>query len=231
MNIQQWDEYASLYNKGIGKSGDALHQDLINPIIFDFIKSWKDLSILDVGCGNGYLINKLAPLAKRVVGIDASKNLLKFAMSQVSSKNVSFQLADITKKQPFDDSSFDVIIANMVVQYLPSLENFVQECRRVLKSNGKLIIIIDHPAHSLFLRAQELIGKKNDKFLISGSYFKSGLRKKKSLWSKAILEYCHRPLMEYINIFSEYFRLEKMEEKSEDEEIPRILGLLWSKIK
>src|SRR3990167_1704465 len=126
-NNQQWNKYASLYDKGIGKSGDKLHQDLIDPVIFGFINSWKDLSVLDAGCGNGYLVNKLAPLVKRVVGIDASKNLLESATTQVLHKNVSFQLADITKKLPFDNSSFDIIIANMVIQYLPSLENFAKE--------------------------------------------------------------------------------------------------------
>ena len=231
MNIQQWNKYASLYNKGIGKSGDMLHQDLIDPIIFGFINSWKESSVLDAGCGNGYLVNKLALLAKQIVGVDASEKLLKSATSQVLHKNASFQLADITKKLPFGNSNFDVVIANMVIQYLPLLENFAKESSRLLKVNGKLIIIIDHPSHALFLRAQELIGKKNDKFLSSGSYFKSGLRKKKSLWDKAILEYYHRPIMEYINIFSDYFRLERMEEKTEDGEMPRILGLLWSNVK
>lgn len=231
MSTNQWDTYASLYNKGIGEAGDKLHQGFIDPLIFGFVGSWKNLSVLDAGCGNGYLVSKLAPLAKRVVGIDASRKLLDFASKQVSRSNVSFQLTDITKKLPFADSNFDVVVANMILQYLPELDTFAKESARVLKKHGKLIIIIDHPAHALFLRAQELIGKKNEKFLTSGSYFASGLRTKKSLWDKAILEYYHRPLKAYINAFAPYLRLEKMEENSEDGEMPRILGLLWSKTK
>ena len=91
------------------------------------------------------------------------------------------------------------------------------------------IVIIDHPAHALFLRAQELVGKKNGKFLTSASYFTPGLRLKKSLWGKATLEYYHRPLKEYLNVFTNKFRLQKFEELVEDEEVPRIAGFLWQK--
>jgi len=83
-----------------------------------------------------------------------------------------------------------------------------------------LIVIIDHPGHALFLRAQELTGKKNEKFLDSASYFQPGLRKKKSLWDKAILEYYHRPVMDYINVFTPYFHLIKLLKKARMEKFP-----------
>lgn len=227
----QWDTYADLYDKGIGIYGDALHTKLIDPIIFQFLGERKYDAILDAGCGNGYLLKILARKAQRIVGIDASKKLLTAAAKNTKElSNVSIVPGDIAQKLPFDSCSFDVIIANMVLQYLPSLETFASESARVLKTGGLLIVIVDHPAHALFLRAQELVGKKNEKFLTSASYFASGKRLKKSLWDKATLEYYHRPVEEYINPFTKLFSLDTMTELSEDGEIPRILGTKWVKV-
>lgn len=226
----QWDTYADLYDKGIGIHGDSLHATLIDPLIFQFLGDKKYDSILDAGCGNGYLLRTLARKAQRVVGIDASEKLLTAAVKNTKGlSNVSIVSGDLSQKLSFDSQSFDVVIANMVLQYLPSLEAFASESVRVLKRNGVLITIIDHPGHALFLRAQELAGKKNKKFLTSASYFASGKRKKKSLWDKATLEYYHRPIEEYINPFTSYFYLDTMNELTEDGEIPRILGLKWSR--
>lgn len=225
----QWDTYA--YNKGIGPDGDAFHKKLIDPLIFRYIGENRYHSILDVGCGNGYLLIKLSSKTKSVIGIDNSRKLLSVASHNITGlSNVTAVYGDISQKLPFNSASFDVIIANMVLQYLPSLERISSESARVLKKNGVFIVVMDHPCHALYLRAQELAGSKNDKFLTSASYFVSGKRRKKSLWDKATLEYYHRPMEGYINPFTPYFHLDTMTEISEDGEMPRILGLKWSKL-
>jgi len=225
--MNQWDQYADLYDRGIGECGDALHTQIIDPVIFDFLGDSKGKNILDLGCGNGYLTKRLAQTAKQVVGCDSSTELLQKAKAKINELNVDFVSADVTKALPFPDSQFEVVIANMVIQYLPDLTIFAPEVARVLSSKGIFIAILDHPSHALFLRAQELAGKKNEKFLTSASYFSAGKRTKKSLWDKAILEYYHRPMMFYLNAFAPYLRLEKVEEKTEDGEMPRILGMKW----
>jgi len=230
MKTNQWDTYAQLYNRGIGLAGDSLHQKLIDPLIFSFLGEFANKTILDAGCGNGYLLTKLAEQAKSVTGADQSKELLKFARKNVAGfKNVKLVQVNLLDPLPFDHATFDVVIANMTLQYLPELATFAMAAHDVLKARGQLIVIIDHPAHALFLRAQELVGKKNGKFLTSASYFTPGLRLKKSLWGKATLEYYHRPLKEYLNVFTNKFRLQKFEELVEDEEVPRIAGFLWQK--
>ncbi|MFH1749643.1 MAG: class I SAM-dependent methyltransferase [bacterium] len=226
-DIDQWNTYANLYHKGKGSTGDELHKALIQPILNKFLRDYSSSIILDAGCGNGFFTNQLAQRAKKVVGIDISDKLLKHARENIKTENVSLKKADLTKELPFQDDQFDIVISIMVLQYLPQIKKFVSECSRILKPDGKLIVIIDHPSHALFLRAQELVGKKNEKFITSGSYFKSGSRKKHSLWNKAILQYYHRPVGFYLNNFISHFRLVGLEEISSDNEIPRILGLNW----
>lgn len=207
----QWDTYAELYDTGIGTNGDLLHTSLINPLIERYMGNKKYEAILDAGCGNGYLLKILAGNVQRVVGIDASEKLLSTAAKKTKGlSNASIVSGDIAQKLPFKSGSFDLVIANMVLQYLPSLDVFASESARIVKPGGSLIVIVDHPAHALFLRAQELAGKKNEKFLTSASYFTPGKRSKKSLWDKATLKYFHRPLEAYVNPFTKYFSLDSI---------------------
>jgi SAM-dependent methyltransferase len=228
-DISQWNKYSSLYDKGKGQNGDDLHNNLIQPTLTKFIDNVSKKIILDAGCGNGFLENQLAKDAEDVIAIDSSTELLNFAKSNVKQDNVQFQLGDLTKKLDLKDNYFDLVISNMVLQYLPNLEIFAKEASRILKKNGFLIMFVDHPSHALFLRAQELVGKKNEKFLNSDSYFKLGLRKKNSLWDKAVLQYYHRTISDYLNVFSGLFQLAEMQEISDDGETPRILGVKWRK--
>lgn len=229
----QWDTYASIYNEGIGFEGEeALHKNIIDPLILRYLQNYRGLTILDVGCGNGYLLRKLAHQAHMVVGLDSSRKLLSIARrNTVGLKNLSLDQGDITKTLPYANATFHTVIANMVLQYVPKLEKFAQESARVLKDGGNLIVIVDPPGRTLYVRAQELAGKKSEKFLTSASYFTSGKRTKKSLWGKAILEYYHRPTEDYINPFTPYFHLDTMTELTEDGEMPRIFGLKWIKRK
>ena len=230
LNQNQWDKVAEIYHHGIGRKGDRLHQKYIDPLIFEFRDGVKKADILDAGCGNGYLLHGLAKYAKSMVGLDYSKRLLDFAKEHTRPlKNVLLLHANLVKDLPLKDSSFDVVIANMVLQYLPQLKTFAKEAFRVLKKQGIFIVTVDHPGHQLFLRAQELKGHENKKFVNTGSYFKPEMRLERSLWDKALLEYFHRPISDYLNPFTPYFTLEKMEENSEDGECPRILALKWEK--
>lgn len=226
-DLKQWETYADLYHQGKGLAGDDLHNDLIQPILDDFLGDYSSQIILDAGCGNGFLSYQLARSAKKVVGIDVSEKLLRYANENRKGENVSFKKADLTQKLSFQDSQFDIVVSVMVLQYLPQISRFASECSRILKPNGELIVVIDHPCHALFLRAQELVGKKDKKFITSDSYFKSGIRKKLSLWNKVILQYYHRPVSFYLNGFTDYFRLVELKETSSDNEIPRILGFNW----
>jgi ubiquinone/menaquinone biosynthesis C-methylase UbiE len=230
MTVNQWDKYADIFDQGIGDGSENLHKNFLDPIIFGYMGNKTYGTVIDAGCGNGYLLNKLADRAENLIGLDYSPELLKKAAKRIEPhKNIRLTQADLMEKLPLEKDSADVIIANMVLQYLPSLDMFASEARRILKNKGMLIVLVDHPGHSLFARAQELAGKKNPHFLESGSYFEEGQRKKNSLWNKALLEYHHRKVGSYMNPFLKGFRLIEVVENTQDGEVPRILGLQFVK--
>ncbi|GAB6179348.1 hypothetical protein JCM14036_06670 [Desulfotomaculum defluvii] len=88
-------------------------------------------SVLDVGCGDGYITNSL-PKSLRVVGLDSSREALKYVQRET-------RIGDI-KKLPFPDNSFDLVMANDVLEHL-TMEERQQSLRELARVSTKYIII------------------------------------------------------------------------------------------
>lgn len=233
-NIKQWDKYADLYDRNMGDTGDKFHREIIDPALMEVIGNVSNLTVLDAGCGNGYLARSIAELgAQTVIGIDGSSRLIQVASTRFNNLNITFQVADLMHTWPLDDNKIDVIVANMVLQYLPDIVVFAKEAKRVLKPRGTVVFSVDHPSHPLFMHALKLAGFPNPKFQDDTAYFETTYCLKRSLWDQAIIGYYHRPLSEYISPFPELgFCLtsfkelgRKVEIESISEVIPRVVVL------
>jgi ubiquinone/menaquinone biosynthesis C-methylase UbiE len=108
----------------------------------------KDYSVLDIGCGGGRTIEKLAGLANegRVSGIDYASGSVAVSRSKnarlIESGRVEIQQGSVSQL-PFPDSSFDVATAIETQYYWPDLVNDMKEVRRVLKPRGRLVVIAE----------------------------------------------------------------------------------------
>src|SRR3954451_11908286 len=95
--------------------------------------------VLDAGCGAGYGSAELARMAERVVGIDVAAEAVAFARTNYELPNLRFEQASCTEL-PFEDGSFDLIVAFEVIEHLENWKGFLQEARRVLAPAGQLIV-------------------------------------------------------------------------------------------
>lgn len=100
--------------------------------------------ILDCGCGFGGTIASLNERFshKQLVGLNIDDRQLARAREQVQPSNsnqIDFILADACA-MPFEDNSFDVVLAVECIFHFPSRERFFQEARRVLAPGGRLAI-------------------------------------------------------------------------------------------
>ena len=96
--------------------------------------------VLDVACGSGYGTGYLADKgAERVIGGDISQSALKYANAYFKKENTDFIYLDASKELPFHDEYFDVLVSMETIEHLLDAENFLAECRRVLKSEGVFI--------------------------------------------------------------------------------------------
>lgn len=103
------------------------------------------LSILEIGCGRGWLCNKLLAYGK-VVGIDPIKPVIKFAKKKF--RNVTFfseTPSSFLYKNP--ESKFDLIISTEVIEHVKDKNSFVLDINKLLKMNGVVILTTPRLEH------------------------------------------------------------------------------------
>ena len=100
--------------------------------------------VLDAGCGAGRTSAWLVEQRAEVVGIDASPEMLRRARERVPA--ASFALADLAQPLAFDNGSFDVAVAALVMHYLRDWVPTLRELRRVLRPGGVFVLSTHHPA-------------------------------------------------------------------------------------
>lgn len=95
-------------------------------------------SILDVGCGGGFLSNALVQHGFDVTGVDLSEESLRVAKAHDISGTIKYMPAD-AYNLPFADQSFDVVTAMDFLEHVERPADVVKECARVLKPDGIFI--------------------------------------------------------------------------------------------
>ncbi len=128
----------------------------------------ENSTILDIGCGGGKTVNRLASITKgKVFGIDYSIDCVNWSKEynkeliykgQVEIFNASVE------KIPFEDEKFDVVSAVETIYFWPDLISNLVEVRRILKPTGKIIIINEMYDDEKFKdRNDELVKNSNMK--------------------------------------------------------------------
>ncbi|UKE73363.1 class I SAM-dependent methyltransferase [Xanthomonas graminis] len=100
--------------------------------------------VLDAGCGSGAHAAELIDQGAFLTGIDNSASMLEIARSRSGSR-ARFILADLERALPFNHLAFDLVIAPLVLHYLPSWDVPLSEFHRVLRPGGRLVFSVHHP--------------------------------------------------------------------------------------
>jgi SAM-dependent methyltransferase len=97
---------------------------------------------VEIGCGEGRVVRDLAAHGHRVIGVDSSPTLVRYARG-VDRTN-AYAVAD-GACLPFADSVFDQAVAYNSLQVVADMPGTVSEVARVLTSEGRLCVCISHP--------------------------------------------------------------------------------------
>ncbi|MBK3496446.1 class I SAM-dependent methyltransferase [Viridibacillus sp. YIM B01967] len=112
------------------------------------IKMKHEAVILDIGCGGGKTIQLLSKMNTygKIYGIDYSEQAVKDSIranqQDIVAGKVNIRQASVTDI-PFPDHTFDIITAFQTHYFWADLENGVKEVFRVLKQDGKFLIIAE----------------------------------------------------------------------------------------
>jgi len=120
------EEYTSL--KWITDKG------LIDSILKACEPDPKDL-VLDLGTGSGVIARAIQPMVDEVIGMDISHSM----MNKGTWENISKMKGNILKNV-FQKNTFDTVVARMVFHHVSPIKIGLQNCYRILKDGGKLVI-------------------------------------------------------------------------------------------
>jgi 2-polyprenyl-6-hydroxyphenyl methylase/3-demethylubiquinone-9 3-methyltransferase len=103
--------------------------------ISELFKDKTTCKILDIGCGGGFLSNRLSLHGHSVTGIDLSEESLAVAKRHDSTGGVRYVAAD-AYHLPFEDGAFDVVTAMDFLEHVENPQNVIREVSRVLAPGG-----------------------------------------------------------------------------------------------
>jgi ubiquinone/menaquinone biosynthesis C-methylase UbiE len=159
-------------------------------IVFENTK--KTDEILDLGCGKGHVSAMMSLYFKKVESIDVEnaseegsifnakilgKGWHRKVWKEFEKKySVRYRYYD-GKKIPFEDGSFDVVVANAVIEHVDDVDVFLKEIKRVLKKEGKLFIFRCPQKYSLTENFAKIVGIGHHDVLYSKNELMGVLRR------------------------------------------------------
>jgi ubiquinone/menaquinone biosynthesis C-methylase UbiE len=143
----------------------------LGPFLFDYfaediakrLKILNPKEILEIACGTGIVTKKISealPDAK-ITASDLNIDMIEFAKTKINgNSSIQWKTAD-AMDLPFSNESFDAIICQFGVMFLPDKEQFFWEAKRVLKPGGTFIFNSwdSLEANHLFLNADKVVSE------------------------------------------------------------------------
>ena len=143
---------------------------------------------LEIGCGEGRFGRALVSLGHRVTGVGLSPTLATLARR-------SFEVVEADAAAlPFDDRSFDLVVAFMSLMDVDDMPGAVGEAARVLEPRGRFSAAIVHSV---------LSAGEGEPFTIAGSYLEQRRYREKLITSELEFDSWHRPLEAYTRAFED----------------------------
>lgn len=119
-------------------------------------------SVLDVACGTGIVARLAAPsvgTAGKITGLDQNPGMLAVARSATPADlSIQWIEADATE-MPLQDSTYDVVLCQLGLQFIPNKLAALREMRRVLKPGGRVHVSVPGPKPRLFAAMSEGIAR------------------------------------------------------------------------
>ena len=140
-DVAAFEERAPSYESGwLGR----LHHDIADKAIdLALASSPRPQRVLDVGCGTGYLLRRLAarvPEALELAGIDAAPTMIETARTMAGDGRIRFATA-VAEELPYPQETFDLVVSTTSFDHWADQRAGLAECARVLVPGGRLVLV------------------------------------------------------------------------------------------
>jgi len=141
---------ARKYFARVANRWDRMREDFFDETIADAVLDASGVkpqsTVVDVGCGTGFLTQHVAMRTQstgKIVGVDLSQSMLQTAKDNMAKlgllESVEFKVGD-AEKLPVDDCFADAVVGNMILHHCPRPRRAISEMTRILKEGGRLAI-------------------------------------------------------------------------------------------
>jgi ubiquinone/menaquinone biosynthesis C-methylase UbiE len=139
-DVAAFDERAPGYESGwLGR----LHHQIADRVADLALETCeRPRRMLDVGCGTGYLLRRLAPScpdAVELVGVDPSSPMIEAARRAVDDDRLCFTVG-VAERLAYDDDVFDLAVSTTSFDHWTDQQQGLRQCARVLVTGGTLVV-------------------------------------------------------------------------------------------
>ncbi|MGH3793654.1 MAG: class I SAM-dependent methyltransferase [Pseudonocardiaceae bacterium] len=141
-----YTDNAAFWVKIIREGLDRYRSGLTDSVILNTIGPSDGLTILDAGCGEGYLSRALARQGALAIGVDCCAELVEAA--RAAARESGLDVDYYTRRVddiPLANDRCDVVVCNHLLNDIESLSVTFREFSRVTRDGGRLIILMLHP--------------------------------------------------------------------------------------
>ena len=132
-----YDDFSQSYERERGHGYHQMIDDLELQVTAPYARGAR---VLELGCGTGLILTRVAEIANEAVGIDLSEGMARHAQERGLDVHIG-SICDL----PFDDDEFDLTYSFKVLAHVPDIDAALREAARVTRPGGHLLLEFYNP--------------------------------------------------------------------------------------
>ena len=139
MKTQLFDEWPEYYDRWFTSPIGKMVKEIESELIYELLEPGSGEEIIDVGCGTGVFTHDLLIRGARVIGLDISSQMLRYAVYRTAGYPFSRIQGDMLYL-PFKDNSFDKSVSITALEFIADARTAVNELFRVTRPGGYVVV-------------------------------------------------------------------------------------------
>lgn len=235
-----WNQNAEFWDEKMGE-GNLFQRVLVGPATERLLELKPGELILEIACGNGVFVRRLAQLGAQVIATDFSEKLLEQAKKRNTEHDnrIEYRFVDATSEEQLlalGEKRFDAAVCNMAIMDIASIEPLMSALSRLLKADGRFIFSVMHPCFNnpkvkLGMEEEDRDGEIITEYFVRATkYIKIPPQRGLAIIGQPVPQYYfHRTLSVLFNTcFNAGFVIDGLEEPTFGSEDPGTRLLSWA---
>lgn len=174
---ESWDRAATAFDRAQTTGLDYYRSEFFGPVQIELCGDVRGLTLVDIGCGSGYLARAMAERGAHVTGIDISPRMIALGERHEAEAplGIRYRVADAADVAAhLKPASFDMATSCLALQDMPKAAEVLRGVFTVLRPGGRFVASITHPCSDMPFRRWERDEHGNKRWLCVDRYFERG---------------------------------------------------------